>query len=322
MADSGLAGQRRIADCQNYERSGLVPSKFLPHWNRPDVEGMLHAMQGRVCAYCGISNNSLDVEHFRPKGPIDGDQNHGGYWWLAYDEANYFLSCSACNRNRKRGCFPLQQGATRSTYESRGGIATELRVLLDPTIDPVEEWLTIDPEDATARLIPHPELGAAERRRVQHVIDLFGLNVNPEIRRLRLQAYMEAARAASEQRWDDLRRRAMRHQSHSLVARIVLQRNAPEQPPSPELEMRELIDLLWSDLKNLVGEISEMKARGKTPSAPDDGGVKALCWALAILRGDPPTGEPATADNHFEELFRKEPVEARAEFIELFRALN
>jgi uncharacterized protein (TIGR02646 family) len=279
-------------------------------------------MQGRVCAYCGISSNGLDVEHFRPKGPVDGDENHGGYWWLAYDGSNYFLSCPACNRNRKRSYFPLQRGATRCTYEARRELETELRVLLDPAADDVEEWLTIAPEDVSARLIPHPSLGETERRRVQDAIELFGLNLNPEIRRQRFQVYLEAARAAAEHHCDNLRRMAMRHRSHSLVARIVLQRNAPDQLPSPELEMRELVDLLWSDLRTMVHEIWDMKAGGRAPSAIDKRERRALCWALVALRGDPPVGDSASADDYFGALLMKEPAEIRAEFVALFRGLR
>src|SRR4051812_10882784 len=61
---------------------------FPAHWTESDVRGALHAMHGRVCAYCQSDlphNDPGDVEHFRPKSE---------YWWLAYEFANYLLSCA------------------------------------------------------------------------------------------------------------------------------------------------------------------------------------------------------------------------------------
>jgi hypothetical protein len=194
--------------------------------------------------------------------------------------------------------------------------------MLDPAEDPVEEWLTIDWDDVTGKLIPNPGLGEAERSRVQDAIDLFGLNLDPEVRTQRSKAYEEAARAADEQRWDDLRRRAMRHSPHSLAARTILQRVAPERLPSAEEEMRALVDLLWRDLRALVYEIRGLRARGKAPSALDQRQLIALCWALVVLRSDPPTGDTATADEYFGELLGREPAEIGKEIVTLFRELQ
>ena len=181
MADSGAGGRRRLGDRMEYAQATTVPVVFPGHWTRPDVKGLLHAMQGRICAYCGMSTNGLDVDHFRPKGAIEDDEAHGGYWWLAYECSNYFLGCTVCNRSRKKTRFPLVPGAVRCTYETRDALAAERRILLDPAEDPVEEWLTIDRADVTGRLIPNLGLDASARARVQDAIDLFGLNLDPEV---------------------------------------------------------------------------------------------------------------------------------------------
>src|ERR1700690_2130973 len=109
MADTGVGGRRRLNDRLEYAGK-IIPKSFPPHWTKPDVKGLLHAMQGRICAYCGMSTNGLDVEHFRPKGSIRNDQAHKGYWWLAYEVSNYLLGCTVCNRNRKKTSFPLLLG--------------------------------------------------------------------------------------------------------------------------------------------------------------------------------------------------------------------
>lgn len=139
MADSGPGGRRRLSDRLEYESNRTLPVTFPKHWSRPDVRGLLHAMQGRICAYCGMSTSGLDVEHFRPKGSIEGDEAPGGYWWLAYESSNYFLGCTVCNSKRKRASFPLLPDATRCTYATRVAIASEGRLLLDPAEDPIEE---------------------------------------------------------------------------------------------------------------------------------------------------------------------------------------
>jgi uncharacterized protein (TIGR02646 family) len=322
MADGGPGGRRRLGDRLEYERTGAIPVKFTSYWVRPDVKGFLLAMQGRICAYCGLGANGLDVEHFRPKGAIEGDEAHGGYWWLAYECSNYFLGCTVCNRIRKKTGFPLLPDAIRCTYNTRDTIAIERRLLLDPADDPVEEWLTIDPEDVSGKLIPNPGLGADRRMRVEESIDVFGLNLDPEVRGQRPKAYEAAARAAIEQRWGDLWRSAMRHRPHSLAARIVLQRVAADRLPSLEDEMRDLVDLLWGDLRKLLHEIRGLMARGKVPSPVDERQLNALGWALAVLRSDPPAGDTADADEYFAELLRGEQAEIRREIVTLFRDLR
>jgi uncharacterized protein (TIGR02646 family) len=323
MADGGLGGRQRLRDRLEYERTATIPVTFHSYWARPDVKGLLLAMQGRICAYCAVGTNGLDVDHFRPKGAgIEGDEAQGGYWWLAYDCSNYFLGCTVCNRIRKRTGFPLLPGAIRCTYNTRNTITVEGRLLLDPAEDPVDECLTIDPEDVSGKLIPNPGLDEGQKSRVQESIDLFGLNLDPEVRSQRSKAYELAARAAFEQRWDDLQRSAMRHRPHSLAARIVLQRVAPDRLPSSEDEMRDLVDLLWRDLRTLMYEIRSLKARGKVPSGVDERQLSALGWALAVLRSDPPAGDTPAADEYFAELLSREGVGIRTEIVNLFRELR
>ena len=316
MADSGPAGRRRINDRLEYARTATVPTSFPPHWTKPDVKGLLHAMQGKVCAYCGVALRGLEVDHFRPKGTVGNDKAHGGYWWLAYELSNYFLGCTVCNGTRKRNSFPLIAGATRCTYDTRNTLALEGRVLLDPAEDAVEEWLTIDWDTATAKLMPNPALGEGERWRAQYIIDFLGLNIDPEVRSQRSKAYEEAAQAAIEQRWDDLRQSAMRHRPHSLAARTILQRVAPERLPSAEEEMGDLADLIWSDLRMLVSETQDLRAR-QTPRPFDERQLQALCWALVVLQS-----EAASVTEHLADLLEREPAEIRAEIVKLFHDLR
>jgi uncharacterized protein (TIGR02646 family) len=278
-------------------------------------------MQHRVCAYCGTVSSGLDVDHFRPKGAVDGDENHGGYWWLAYDFSNYLLGCTVCNQKRKRSRFPLEAGADRVTYGTRHTIQSERRVLLDPAEDPVEEWLALEWDDVTCRIVPHTKLGEAERERVQRVIDFFGLNLDPEVRKQRSKVYEAAVRAASKGRWEKLRRMAMAHAEHSFAARFVLLQQAPERLPTTEEELQDLVRQLWTDLQTQVREVLRLRHRGKNPSRQDDRQLDSLCWALTVLQSDP-ASDPALSPDLMATLLEQEPAEIREAILEAFRKLG
>lgn len=57
------------------------------------------------CAYCESTYGAVydgDVEHFRPKGKVnEKNPQTPGYYWLANDWDNLFLSCQHCNQRRK-----------------------------------------------------------------------------------------------------------------------------------------------------------------------------------------------------------------------------
>jgi uncharacterized protein (TIGR02646 family) len=324
LADDGIAGKKRLEHSKNYNLHKVIPKKIdsYSYWTKLDVRGLLYAMQGRVCAYCGVETNGLDVEHFRPKGKIEGDEDHGGYWWLAYICSNYFLGCTVCNQKRKRNRFPLENGAVRITYDTRTQIKQEQRILLDPEEDPVEEWLELEWNDLTCRLLPHSTLSDAQYQRVQTVIDFFGLNLEPELRKQRSQVYEQAVRAAGERDWDQLRRMAMCHREHSFVARFVLSQVAPEQLSDPREEWQDRVIFLWNDLTTQVQEILALKGRGKVPSPQDELHVESLCWALVVLQTEAPVGEMAALPDFLERLLLQEPAHIRAEVLTAFGKLQ
>lgn len=69
-----------------------------------DVVATLENLFHRKCAYCESqirATASIDVEHYRPKGAVEGEDSHPGYWWLAADWTNLLPSCIDCNRRRK-----------------------------------------------------------------------------------------------------------------------------------------------------------------------------------------------------------------------------
>ncbi|MBB1152510.1 hypothetical protein [Amycolatopsis dendrobii] len=83
-----------------------------------------------------------DIDHFRPKGRVAEDDEHEGYYWLAFDWTNLRLSCHRANRPRvnpdtgessgKADHFPLID-PTKRAYVETDEIRLEQPTLLDPT---------------------------------------------------------------------------------------------------------------------------------------------------------------------------------------------
>ncbi|MDR6559793.1 uncharacterized protein (TIGR02646 family) [Arthrobacter pascens] len=95
------------------------------------------------CMYCEDSMGT-DIDHFRPK-------HH--YPEAAFVWSNYYLACSHCNSNQKRGEFPLLPGGIPG--------------LIDPCVqDPFNHF---DFSPSTGRYVERDELG-------RNTIRVFGLN--------------------------------------------------------------------------------------------------------------------------------------------------
>lgn len=128
--------------------SGItVQSKdFKPHWGEDDIKESLYRFQNGKCCYCERKRDmkrESDVEHFRPKAGINGEEDHPGYWWLAYEWENYFLSCKSCNQEYKKNHFPLLPGGERA-FTEESDLALEKPVLLHPVDDDPEKFIGFD----------------------------------------------------------------------------------------------------------------------------------------------------------------------------------
>lgn len=104
-----------------------------------------------ICAYCESDYRAVtdgDVEHFRPKGRVqEKDPPSPGYYWLANDWDNLFLTCQHCNQNRrhilhgfdglisagKLDQFPLSD-ETQRLKNHTGSVSNEdkFRLLINP----------------------------------------------------------------------------------------------------------------------------------------------------------------------------------------------
>ncbi|MFB0516759.1 MAG: hypothetical protein ACETWG_09185 [Candidatus Neomarinimicrobiota bacterium] len=140
------------------------------------------------CIFCEqkiYADQHVDIEHFRPKGAIFGldgkqikltinghEQNHPGYYWLAYEWRNLLPSCTLCNRSGtdpvsyrptgKRNYFPVKDfRATRPGEETR-----EEPLLINPMFEDPSNHIDIYESGQLKQLSPEGDMS----------IKLLGLN--------------------------------------------------------------------------------------------------------------------------------------------------
>lgn len=260
---------------------------FASHWNEADVRGALLAMQGWVCAYCQRrpSNRRGEVDHFRPKASNGAE--HSGYWWLAYSFENFLIACHDCN-HRKGSRFPLEEGAICAKYATKEGLPDEARLFVNPCEDPVGEWIRVDwmpsPEEGFLKARLALSEGSREQRRVLRTIHDFRLNVDLEIRRPRLLALREAARAYRIGDRETVRRLACRYLPHGAAVHNFIEEVEPSWLPTPKEELLVLLQELLQELRTL----HSVPKGFETPE--NESTIKEIFWAFAVLWKDPPPG--------------------------------
>jgi uncharacterized protein (TIGR02646 family) len=104
-----------------------------------ELKAGLVKLSSEKCWYCEakIDREYGAVDHFRPKAGVTGEDDHLGYWWLAYDPSNYRLSCTICNSpsaggKGKHNWFPLLPGSPRAF--NPGEEINERVEILDPCV--------------------------------------------------------------------------------------------------------------------------------------------------------------------------------------------
>jgi uncharacterized protein (TIGR02646 family) len=291
LGSDGLGGKKADAHVRARTVNPAAKLAFPDHWNQPDVRGLLYASQGRVCAYCNRllpGNDRGDVDHFRTKNAVFGERAHGGYWWVAYDLANYFLSCTPCNSAYKMNKFPLRPGARRFTFADRAHLHTEARLLLDPSRDPVEHWLRVDYRRPLCRIEPAAGLSATEIEQVEETLRFFRINDDPYLVKDRMQHRDDALEELTQRRFGDVFDRAVRYRPHSLVARQMLI-DLHHPTPTPAEELDALIGEILTDLDVALELLEPGKARAPRRAAAERFQIEIL-WSLAMLWKFPPPG--------------------------------
>ena len=102
-----LKGAEELAKATTYFGPPSTSPQAFPFaiYKHQEVKNALERMFRGKCAYCETfyaSGQPMDVEHFRPKGAVDGDDEHPGYWWIAMAWKNLLPSCIDSNRTRNQ----------------------------------------------------------------------------------------------------------------------------------------------------------------------------------------------------------------------------
>lgn len=153
-----------------YDAKGRRKTFSFAAYKGTDVRHTLDLLFHGKCAYCEARYEfvgPVDIEHYRPKGAVEGDAAHRGYWWLGAAWENLLPCCIDCNRRRfqltpvdvtsltamaipgyVRGFVPLKTGkgasfpirgvritAEPSPRASPGALAAEQPLLLNPCED-------------------------------------------------------------------------------------------------------------------------------------------------------------------------------------------
>ncbi|ATB27309.1 hypothetical protein MEBOL_000747 [Melittangium boletus DSM 14713] len=134
-------------------RNGKKSFDFDPDiYGHLTVKQSLKQAQHDKCAFCESKFAHIsygDVEHFRPKAgwrQQKGDAlSRPGYYWLAYEWANLFLSCTLCNQRFKKNLFPLQTPKRRARNHQED-VAAEDPLLINPAVDDPETFISFRKE--------------------------------------------------------------------------------------------------------------------------------------------------------------------------------
>lgn len=206
------AGTSELERARDHYRAPYDPttgSYEFSVYKAAEVKTRLEDLFHGKCAYCETPyapTAPVDVEHYRPKGAVEGDGTHLGYWWLAMVWENLLPSCIDCNRRRKqvtptgdpslvvldeqsrtlggsrvvqsgkKDAFPI--GGVRATAEG-SDLAAESPLLLNPCEDDPEEHLTyyLGASNPIALVLPADDPGAGTVSvRGSTSIQVYGLN--------------------------------------------------------------------------------------------------------------------------------------------------
>lgn len=102
------------------------------------VKNKLKLIQNDKCCFCESKVSAIshgDVEHYRPKGGWIQEERdvltQPGYYWLAFDFSNLYMSCQLCNQVFKKNYFPLSNPAKRArTHKQK--LSDEKPLIIDP----------------------------------------------------------------------------------------------------------------------------------------------------------------------------------------------
>lgn len=125
---------------QKFEFKGSI-------YRHSSVKKTLKIAQHSKCCYCEshIKNYST-IDHFRPKTSVrntkQSERKYPGYYWLAYEWDNLYLSCASCN-SHKNDIFPLSNPQDCATSH-KSKLSQETPSLVDPGNENPQDFITFE----------------------------------------------------------------------------------------------------------------------------------------------------------------------------------
>lgn len=196
---SAAVSKERSEAMAHYAATTSISYEFSKY-KEFDVTSSLNKLFENKCAYCEHQlGDGMEVEHFRPKGRVDGEPTHRGYWWLALQWENLLPSCAGCNQRRyqhlvtvntteaeyaalqgrkprksagKGNHFPVS--GTRA-FAPSDSLADEDHDIIDPTVDDPGDYLTWSTNTAFSIALPLTTNPSSARRALA-TINVFALN--------------------------------------------------------------------------------------------------------------------------------------------------
>jgi uncharacterized protein (TIGR02646 family) len=146
-------GAEEITALKKMTKAKLLAYKYKSAlYGGKTVKEKLKELQHDKCCFCEARVSVVshgDVEHFRPKaGWVQQEKDKlskPGYYWLAYDFSNLFLSCQICNQKFKKNYFPLANPASRASNHKKA-ITKERPLIIDPGKSDPTKFLTFNKE--------------------------------------------------------------------------------------------------------------------------------------------------------------------------------
>ena len=105
ILDAPIRNDGRTERERNKDRLREGKKPGFTRYKHDTVKEALEALFHGKCAYCEsdyAGTQPVDIEHYRPKGEVEGVPDHPGYWWLAAEWENLLPSCIDCNRKRRQ----------------------------------------------------------------------------------------------------------------------------------------------------------------------------------------------------------------------------
>lgn len=192
--DNGTVNRKETDEIILHYATNSKPFDKYKVYNSPDVKEALVKLFNNKCSYCEsiITNHPGDVEHFRPKNQVqeqDKSLEKPGYFWLAADWSNLYLSCIDCNRRRyhtvpgerrklmlgKLDQFPLKDKTKRwknyaNVLEKK--VDEDARILIDPCIEDPEEFFEYNERGL---ILASPKAGTEKQVKATESIRVYAL---------------------------------------------------------------------------------------------------------------------------------------------------